>query len=121
MIYAYVILHVTTKQRRDFTCEAVTPSEKDIENAVIWKILKNFNQRKINWKVLIVKICHLNNTKAEIQVLLYVRAEIPGPLFTKKTPSYGYRDSHDKPKKVWRPSQVYIGNPYTDKYSFLSE
>ena len=39
----------------------------------------------------------------------------PGPLFTKKTPSYGYRDPHDKPKTVWRPSQVYNGNPYTDK------
>ena len=38
-----------------------------------------------------------------------------GPLFTKKTPSYGYRDPHDKPKTVWRPSQVYNGNPYTDK------
>ena len=38
----------------------------------------------------------------------------PGPLFTKKTPSYGYRDPHDKPKTVWRPSHVYNGNPYTD-------
>ena len=38
-----------------------------------------------------------------------------GPLFTKKTPSYGYRDPHDKPKTVWRPSQVYNRNPYTDK------
>ena len=38
----------------------------------------------------------------------------PGPLFTKKTPSYGYRDPHDKPKTVWRPSQVYNGNTYTD-------
>ena len=38
-----------------------------------------------------------------------------GPLFTKKTPSYGYRDPHDKPKTVWRLSQVYNGNPYTDK------
>ena len=34
-----------------------------------------------------------------------------GPLFTKKTPSYGYRDPHYKPKTVWRPSQVYNGNP----------
>ena len=41
--------------------------------------------------------------------------KIPGPLFTKKTPSYGYRDPHYKPKTVWRPSQVYNGNPYTDK------
>ena len=38
-----------------------------------------------------------------------------GPLLTKKTPSYGYRDPHDKPKTVWRPSQIYNGNPYTDK------
>ena len=38
-----------------------------------------------------------------------------GPLFTKKTPSYGYRNPHYKPKTVWRPSQVYNGNPYTDK------
>ena len=38
----------------------------------------------------------------------------PGPLFTKKTPSYGYRDPHYKPKTVWRPSQVYNGNPHTD-------
>ena len=27
----------------------------------------------------------------------------------------GYRDPHYKPKTVWRPSQVYNGNPYTDK------
>ena len=40
---------------------------------------------------------------------------LSGPLLTKKTPSYGYRDPHDKPKTVWRPSQVYNGNPYTDK------
>ena len=72
----------------------------------------------------------------------------PRPLVTKKTPSYGYRDSHYKPsygyrdshykpsygyrdshytpsyryrdsqykpKTVSRPSQVYNGNPYTDK------
>ena len=38
-----------------------------------------------------------------------------GLLFTKKTPSYGNRDPHDKPKTVWRASPVYNGNPYTDK------
>ena len=37
----------------------------------------------------------------------------PVPLFTKMTPSYGYRDPHYKPKTVWRPSQVYNGNHYT--------
>ena len=30
--------------------------------------------------------------------------EDPGPLFTKKTPSYQYRDSHYKPETVARPS-----------------
>ena len=30
----------------------------------------------------------------------YGLALSPGPLFTKKTPSYGYRDSHYKPKTV---------------------
>ena len=38
-----------------------------------------------------------------------------GPLFTKKTPSYQYRDSHYKPETVVRPSKVYHGNPYTRK------
>ena len=38
-----------------------------------------------------------------------------GPLFIKKTPSYGYRNPHYKPKTVVRLSQVYNGNPYTDK------
>ena len=41
-----------------------------------------------------------------------------GPLFTKKTPSYGYRDPHYKPKTVGRPSQVYNGDPYTDNTAF---
>ena len=39
----------------------------------------------------------------------------PGPLFTKKRRSYWYRDPHYKPKTVCWPSQVYCGNPYTDK------
>ena len=43
------------------------------------------------------------------------KSKASGPLFTKKTPSYGYRDPHFKPKTVWRPPQVYNGNPYTDK------
>ena len=38
-----------------------------------------------------------------------------GTLFIKKTPFYGYRDPHYKPKAVWRPSQVYNGSRYTDK------
>ena len=41
-----------------------------------------------------------------------------GPLFTKMPPSYGYMDPHDEPKTVWRPSQVYNGNPYTDKTAY---
>ena len=38
-----------------------------------------------------------------------------GPLFTKKTPSYQYGDSHYKPETVVRPSKVYNGDPYTRK------
>ena len=41
--------------------------------------------------------------------------QLPGPLFTKKTPSYQYRDSHYKPETVVRPSEVYNGDPYTHK------
>ena len=37
------------------------------------------------------------------------------PLFTKKTPSYKYRNPHFKPKTVWRPPHVYNGNPYTNE------
>ena len=38
-----------------------------------------------------------------------------GPLFTEKTPYYGYRNSHYKTKTVWRPSQIYYKDPYTNK------
>ena len=36
-------------------------------------------------------------------------------VFTKKTPSSGYRDSHYKPEMVGRPSQVYNGDSCTQK------
>ena len=36
-------------------------------------------------------------------------------MFTKKVPSRGYGNSRYKPKTVWRPSQFYNGNPYTNK------
>ena len=51
----------------------------------------------------------------EYRILYMIFIVTPGPLFIKKTPSYGYRDPHYKPKTVWRPFQVYNGNPYTDK------
>ena len=35
--------------------------------------------------------------------------------FTKKAPSYTNRNPHYKPKMVWRPSQVYNVNSYTNK------
>ena len=41
------------------------------------------------------------------------------PLYSKKTSSYGYRNPHYKPKTVWRPSQVYNGNPYTKMTMFI--
>ena len=37
-----------------------------------------------------------------------------GPLLTKTTSPNGNRNSHYKPKTVWRPSQVYNGNAYTN-------
>ena len=47
---------------------------------------------------------------------------LSGPLFTKKTPCYGYRDPHYKPKMVWRTSQVYImGIPILIRRRALSE
>ena len=36
-------------------------------------------------------------------------------LLFKKTPSYRYRNPHYKPVTVWRPSQIYNGNPYISK------
>ena len=38
---------------------------------------------------------------------------ISGSLFTKKTPSYWYRDSHHKSETVVSPSSVCNGDPYT--------
>ena len=39
----------------------------------------------------------------------------PRFLFTKKSLSCGYMNLYHKPKTVRWPSQVYDGNPYTDK------
>ena len=55
------------------------------------------------------------HTYTIIHVAILVHRAFPGPLFTKKTSSYGYRDPNYKPNTVWWPSQVYNGNPYTDK------
>ena len=38
-----------------------------------------------------------------------------GFYFTKQVPPYGHRNPHYKPKTVWYPSQVYNGNPFTNK------
>ena len=38
-----------------------------------------------------------------------------GHLFTKNEPHPGYRNPQYKPKTVWRPSQVYNGNPFYSK------
>ena len=44
-----------------------------------------------------------------------------GPLFTKKDlVLHRYRNPHYKPETVWRLSQVYNGNPYTDKMHLLT-
>ena len=36
----------------------------------------------------------------------------------KNTPSYSHRDRHYKSKTVVKPSQVYNGDPFTNKASF---
>ena len=38
-----------------------------------------------------------------------------GHLFSKRTPPHGYKNPHYKPRVVWLPSLVYIGNPYANK------
>ena len=68
----------------------------------------------IHWKMCILFICD-NSLALQFKNLAAFSKCPPGPLFTKKTQSYGYRDHHDKPKTVWQPFQVYNGNPYTDK------
>ena len=47
--------------------------------------------------------------------LFSIKPSTYAPLFSKKTPSYGYRDPHYKVKTVRLPSQFYNGNPYTKK------
>ena len=54
-----------------------------------------------------LKLCN------DIKQIHYLQSS--GLIFTKKTPSYGYGNPHYKPKTVWWPSQVYNGNPYTNK------
>ena len=51
--------------------------------------------------LLLLLLCSIFKSVAYI----WLHNTVPGPLFT-KTPSYGYRDPHYKPKTVWRPSHV---------------
>ena len=60
-----------------------------------------------------VLICSFgNNMVYHLPHGLYHRGN-SGPLFTENTPSYGYVNSHFKPKTVWRPSQVDNEDSYT--------
>ena len=43
------------------------------------------------------------------------------PLFTNKTQSYWYKDSHYKPETVIRPSQIYNGDSYTHNIAWWLE
>ena len=45
-------------------------------------------------------------------------AWVPGHLLTKKMLSNRYRNPYYKPKMVWQQSQVYNGNPFTNKMVF---
>ena len=78
--------------------------------AVIWWSLQHFNI------VLLIKEMPLWTYDHLMTVLIVTMwfpipmrhylllNQVPGPLFTKKTPSYQYRDSHYKPETVVRPS-----------------
>ena len=73
------------------------------------------------WYILYITITsdnffyHTAHCVLRMSIKISLNLRNPGPLFTKKTPSYGYRDPHYKSKTVWWPSQVYNRNPYTDK------
>ena len=50
-----------------------------------------------------------------VSVVSPIKYYNPASLFTKNTPYYGYTYPHYKPKAVWRPAQVYTGNPCINK------
>ena len=68
--------------------------------------------------VLLTRALMINNMLVDGLMTQGARASA-GPLFTKKTPSYRYRDSRYKPKMVWQPSQLYNGDSYTHKTASL--
>ena len=86
---------------------------------ITMKQILNLKPWNGNMLVLLYENFKITRTNKKLMVTVLMDSEgvihEAGPLFTKKTPSYGYRDPYYKPKTVWRPSQVYNGNPYTDK------
>ena len=54
----------------------------------------------------------LNYSESRSKLISWVKS---GLLFVQKKPSYGSGDRHYKPKTVWRPPQVYDGNPRINK------
>ena len=63
--------------------------------------------------------CHLQPTAASGHYMLLSSHANTSNLFFKISinykNSYGYRNSHYKYETVWRPSQIYNCNPYTNK------
>ena len=81
----------------------------------IWILMEknhwwNAPQTPLSWWNL--ETCSLAPNDVALQGLLVY-------LFTKKTLSYSYRNPHYKPEMVWRPSQVYNENPYTNRMMSL--
>ena len=79
------------------------------------KIPQKWNLKNADFKCELINYMNPSGHRYYKTNIRVVKVHIAGPPVTKKTPSYGYRDPHYKPKTVWRPSQVYNGNPYTDK------
>ena len=80
--------------------------------------VKNMDILTLTYYLLRPILRHLTWLSSEHTYLFHPES---GPLFTKKTPSYGYGNPHYKPKTVWRPSRVYNGNPILIRRRLLSE
>ena len=68
--------------------------------------LKNLARKGLIWcqPVDFLQDAHSRQPTACLCVFCEFTLSVPGPLFTKKTPSYQYRDSHYKPETAVRSS-----------------
>ena len=102
---------------------AVTRKLCQCRGVIITKFELNIKnpQKKIKWYIWRHddRVCE---DRKKVCIVVLVLCEVPalsamntGHLISKKIQSYYYRDPHYKPKTVWRPSQFYNWNLYTNK------